>query len=358
MARARPARAAPRRPARRADPAQADDRRHRHARQDDDVEHGRPRAAGLRDGSELPGRRRGPLDRRQRGLGDGGVARGRGRRVRPLAAQARAADRGAHQRRDGPPHDLQLPPRRRRDVPRLPRAGRARRWSGTGPSCSRWRRRAPRSRRSTCPTPRLAEAGSRVRARRRRGRARRPGRPQRPQRRRGADRLPARRRRPRPGRRRAARLRRRRPPLRAARHHRGRRARRRRLRPPPDRGPGDHRGRPHARPAPPRRRLPAAPLLPHPPPGARVRRRPRAAPTSSSCSTSTRPASAPRTSRASPAASSPPRPRTHAGGRPVAWLPGFDEAERLLRTTLRDGDVLLTLGAGNIDALGRRLLNT
>ncbi len=48
----------------------------------------------------------------------------------------------------------------------------------------------------------------------------------------------------------------------------------------------------------------------------------------------------------------------HAGGRPVAWLPGFDEAERLLRTTLRDGDVLLTLGAGNVDALGRRLLNT
>ena len=44
-ARARPARAAPRRPAGRADAAQADDRRHRHPRQDDDVEHGRPRAA-------------------------------------------------------------------------------------------------------------------------------------------------------------------------------------------------------------------------------------------------------------------------------------------------------------------------
>ncbi len=46
----------------------------------------------------------------------------------------------------------------------------------------------------------------------------------------------------------------------------------------------------------------------------------------------------------------------HAGGRPVAWLPGFDEAEPYLRATLREGDVLLTLGAGNIDALGRRLL--
>jgi UDP-N-acetylmuramate--alanine ligase len=44
-----------------------------------------------------------------------------------------------------------------------------------------------------------------------------------------------------------------------------------------------------------------------------------------------------------------------AAGRRVAWLPGFDEAERFLRAELRDGDLLLTLGAGNIDALGRRL---
>jgi UDP-N-acetylmuramate--alanine ligase len=43
------------------------------------------------------------------------------------------------------------------------------------------------------------------------------------------------------------------------------------------------------------------------------------------------------------------------GGRTVAWLPGFDEAEAYLRSTLRAGDVLLTLGAGDIDALGRRL---
>jgi UDP-N-acetylmuramate--alanine ligase len=46
-----------------------------------------------------------------------------------------------------------------------------------------------------------------------------------------------------------------------------------------------------------------------------------------------------------------------AGGRRVAWLPGFEEAETFLRSELREGDLLLTLGAGNVDALGRRLLN-
>ena len=46
----------------------------------------------------------------------------------------------------------------------------------------------------------------------------------------------------------------------------------------------------------------------------------------------------------------------HAGGRPVAWLPGFDAAETYLRAALRDGDLLLTLGAGDVDTLGRRLL--
>ncbi|MDQ1741378.1 MAG: UDP-N-acetylmuramate--alanine ligase, partial [Pseudonocardiales bacterium] len=45
-----------------------------------------------------------------------------------------------------------------------------------------------------------------------------------------------------------------------------------------------------------------------------------------------------------------------APGRAVAWMPGFDEAERFLRATLREGDLLLTVGAGNVDALGRRLL--
>ena len=43
------------------------------------------------------------------------------------------------------------------------------------------------------------------------------------------------------------------------------------------------------------------------------------------------------------------------GGKRVAWLPDFDAAERFLRSELREGDLLLTLGAGDIDALGRRL---
>jgi UDP-N-acetylmuramate--alanine ligase len=46
-----------------------------------------------------------------------------------------------------------------------------------------------------------------------------------------------------------------------------------------------------------------------------------------------------------------------AGGRPVAWLPDFDAAERFLRGELRAGDLLLCLGAGDVDALGRRLVD-
>jgi UDP-N-acetylmuramate--alanine ligase len=44
------------------------------------------------------------------------------------------------------------------------------------------------------------------------------------------------------------------------------------------------------------------------------------------------------------------------GGRRVAWLPDLGSAERFLRAELREGDLLLTLGAGDIDALGRRLV--
>ena len=43
-------------------------------------------------------------------------------------------------------------------------------------------------------------------------------------------------------------------------------------------------------------------------------------------------------------------------GRLVAWAPGFDDAERVLRSLLRPGDLCLVLGAGDIDALGRRLV--
>jgi UDP-N-acetylmuramate--alanine ligase len=44
------------------------------------------------------------------------------------------------------------------------------------------------------------------------------------------------------------------------------------------------------------------------------------------------------------------------GGRPVVWAPGFDDAERLLAALLRPGDLCLVLGAGDVDALGRRLV--
>ncbi|MDQ6914201.1 MAG: UDP-N-acetylmuramate--L-alanine ligase, partial [Actinomycetota bacterium] len=44
------------------------------------------------------------------------------------------------------------------------------------------------------------------------------------------------------------------------------------------------------------------------------------------------------------------------GGRPVAWAPTFDDAERVLRGQLRAGDLCLTLGAGDVDGLGRRLV--
>jgi UDP-N-acetylmuramate--alanine ligase len=45
-----------------------------------------------------------------------------------------------------------------------------------------------------------------------------------------------------------------------------------------------------------------------------------------------------------------------AGGRPVYWLPAFDDAEPVLRSLLREGDLCLVLGAGDIDSLGRRLV--
>jgi UDP-N-acetylmuramate--alanine ligase len=44
------------------------------------------------------------------------------------------------------------------------------------------------------------------------------------------------------------------------------------------------------------------------------------------------------------------------GGRSVAWMPGFDEARLYLESALREGDLCLMMGAGNIDALGRSLV--
>jgi len=45
-----------------------------------------------------------------------------------------------------------------------------------------------------------------------------------------------------------------------------------------------------------------------------------------------------------------------AAGRQVAWLPTFDGARGFLGATLRDGDLCLVMGAGDIDALGRSLI--
>jgi UDP-N-acetylmuramate--alanine ligase len=45
-----------------------------------------------------------------------------------------------------------------------------------------------------------------------------------------------------------------------------------------------------------------------------------------------------------------------AGGRTVAWLPRFDDARGFLAGHLRDGDLCLVMGAGDVDALGRSLI--
>jgi UDP-N-acetylmuramate--alanine ligase len=45
-----------------------------------------------------------------------------------------------------------------------------------------------------------------------------------------------------------------------------------------------------------------------------------------------------------------------AEGRPVYWLPGFAEAGQVLRGILEEGDVCLVMGAGDVDALGRGLV--
>jgi UDP-N-acetylmuramate--alanine ligase len=44
------------------------------------------------------------------------------------------------------------------------------------------------------------------------------------------------------------------------------------------------------------------------------------------------------------------------GGRPMAWLPSFDDARVFLNASLRSGDLCLLMGAGDIDALGRSLV--
>ncbi|MGH2872127.1 MAG: glutamate ligase domain-containing protein, partial [Solirubrobacteraceae bacterium] len=46
-----------------------------------------------------------------------------------------------------------------------------------------------------------------------------------------------------------------------------------------------------------------------------------------------------------------------AGGRSVAWMPGFADARGYLTRALRDGDLCLLMGAGNIDSLARSLVD-
>ena len=45
-----------------------------------------------------------------------------------------------------------------------------------------------------------------------------------------------------------------------------------------------------------------------------------------------------------------------AGGRTVAWLPRFADAERFLQAHLRTGDVCLAMGAGDVDELARAVV--
>ncbi len=44
-------------------------------------------------------------------------------------------------------------------------------------------------------------------------------------------------------------------------------------------------------------------------------------------------------------------------GKQVAWLPGLEDARRYLQATLREGDLCVFMGAGDIDSLGRSLLS-
>jgi UDP-N-acetylmuramate--alanine ligase len=46
-----------------------------------------------------------------------------------------------------------------------------------------------------------------------------------------------------------------------------------------------------------------------------------------------------------------------ADGRAVAWMPSFDDARRFLGATLRNGDMCLAMGAGDVDALARSLVD-
>jgi UDP-N-acetylmuramate--alanine ligase len=46
-----------------------------------------------------------------------------------------------------------------------------------------------------------------------------------------------------------------------------------------------------------------------------------------------------------------------AGGRPVWWLPAIEDARAMLARHLGEGDLLVTLGAGDVDRLARELVD-
>ncbi len=46
-----------------------------------------------------------------------------------------------------------------------------------------------------------------------------------------------------------------------------------------------------------------------------------------------------------------------ADGRTVAWMPTMADARRYLSATLRDGDLCLAMGAGDVDSLSRSLVS-
>lgn len=46
----------------------------------------------------------------------------------------------------------------------------------------------------------------------------------------------------------------------------------------------------------------------------------------------------------------------HAGGRLVAWLPRLEQAEAFIRGIVAGGDLVVTLGAGDVDTIARRLV--
>ncbi len=47
-----------------------------------------------------------------------------------------------------------------------------------------------------------------------------------------------------------------------------------------------------------------------------------------------------------------------ADGRQVAWMPTLDDAQAWIEVTLREGDICVVMGAGDIDSLGRKLVAT